>query len=233
MLKITGLHKALLGAAIVSTGVLGSGGANAASCVATFDGAASGATANSLGSAANCGFTFTEGVLVADLDANGNPIVDQFGLPIPGPDSHWETDPTGSAIFVTNPTSIGRGSAPSPSNALNAVDRQVLMMLSAPLAHAQFSVTLDNSTFGDPLNYFMFLSDTGHVTQQSAFNQGGSGTVLTFFADNVAGILLPSNKLYDNISVSAVPLPAALPLLFSGLGLFGAFGRRRARLTAA
>ena len=30
-------------------------------------------------------------------------------------------------------------------------------------------------------------------------------------------------------STSAVPVPAALPLLFSGLGVFGVFGRRRAR----
>src|SRR6266404_4138194 len=196
MLKSSHLHKALLAVALAAPAMFVSGAAHAATCVVNFDGVASGSSANAAGTGAStCGMTFSEGVLVADLDGNGDPILDPFGSPIPGPTSHWETDPTGSAILVTNPSTIGRGAAPSPSNALNALGQQVLLALSAPIQNAKFTVTLDNSTLGDPVNYFMFLNGTGHVTQQSAFNQGGSGTVLTFFADNVSAILLPSNKL--------------------------------------
>ena len=59
-----------------------------------------------------------------------------------------------------------------------------------------------------------------------------AGDYLLSFAGTDAQ-LTPSGDLFDfKVTASAVPLPAALPLLFAGLGVMGFVGRRRRQTEA-
>jgi hypothetical protein len=76
------------------------------------------------------------------------PTLDGFGDPILGTE-HWELDPSGGSVPVINPSIVGWGLAPSPSKALDARDGAVVLIFDVPYSFTSFTVTLDNSTFGD------------------------------------------------------------------------------------
>src|SRR5262245_50292382 len=114
-----------------------------------FDGVASGSTANS--AAAGAGLRFDLGAFLPKLDA--------FGDPIPGSDA-YRVDPTAvDDVRVVNPNTRGYGNAPTPVNALDAIDQGVLITFDAPVDLTAFSVTLDLSSFGFPGNFDIVFQD--------------------------------------------------------------------------
>lgn len=109
-------------------------------------------------------------------------------------------------------------------------------------AGADFSIfQLDGSATATIL--LEALSATGDVLESQSllinFNDSSSYNLMTF-----AGFLRPGADIYglrasgdglvlDNLAVAPVPVPAALPLLLSGLAGLGAMARRRRRAAAA
>ena len=82
------------------------------------------------------------------------------------------------------------------------------------------------------------LNAMGWVPESFFFTATGSSALLTF-ASTTTGV--SGNGSYpfafgpalDNVSVSATPLPAALPLFAGGLGVIGLLAKRRKRKVAA
>lgn len=200
--------------------------ASAAVVSINFDNLAAGATATS---AAPSGITFYQAHFVNDLDT--------FGDEIPNTQK-YQIDAENNALYpvrVGNPTLNGYGAAPSGTNALNALDQAVLMHFDTAQNLDSFSVTLDNSTFGNlSQSALYFLDASKAIIGQIDFDQTVMGLIVNLGTPltGVQEILLSSGAFYDNISfsntsVAPVPLPAAFPLLISALTMLGVFGRRR------
>ena len=104
------------------------------------------------------------------------------------------------------------------------------MQFAQPIQLTGFSVAMDNSSYGFPANVnLLFLDTNGQTVQPSgSFQQNiTTGFGVTFLAPaTVSAVLLPSGKFYDNITVTAVPVPAAAWLLGSGLLGFVGVARR-------
>ena len=156
------------------------------------------------------------------------PTLDGFGDPIPGSD-HWEIDPSGGLVPVSNPSLSGWGPAPSPSKALDARDGPVLIVFAAAYDITSFSATLDNSTFGDlnPANTGILFYDQNDVLLfTAAADQTIAGfTVNVGSLSNVKTVVLPPSAFYDNITV--VPEPGAALSFVTGAGLLLGLRRRR------
>jgi hypothetical protein len=88
------------------------------------------------------------------------------------------------------------------------------------------STSLDGSLSGSNL-YFGFF-DTGDTYKQIVFNSDSAslGADVFGFDDMSVGSL-------EQVTPSATPLPAALPLFASGAGVFGFLGWRRKRRQSA
>ena len=84
-------------------------------------------------------------------------------------------------------------------------------------------------------NFSLHVDVQGNVF--SAFVNGSATPITTLtsstFTSGQAGLYdNNANQTFDNFQISAVPLPAALPLFASGAGLLGFFGWRRKRKMA-
>ena len=207
--------KSLLGLAAVA--MLTSGAAHGQNYLLNFDAGLSGSLANDQ---APSGLSFQYGALLPNLD--------EFGDPILGSD-RWQIDITAPVVTVVDPNFYGRGAAPSPLNALDAVFSPTLMLFTSPQALSSFSLTLDNDTFGTPgLNIEFYASGltTDTLLASLPIDQLTPGFIASIGAlSGVDKIVLPAGALYDNVSFSVVPEPATGALL--GLGVLGMIFRRR------
>jgi len=183
-----------------------------------FDGVASGSSASS---AAPAGISFLPAVLDFDYD--------EFGDPIDGTLA-WRLDSLLDPDIVTaeNPSVAGWGNAPSGNNALDARFQPTLLKFSTVQTLASFAVVLDDSVlnggnFTPGENDILFLGSNHEILARIAVDQ----TVPLFLASwsgslaGVDSILLASGAYYDDLSVSAVPLPAAFWLFAPALGALG------------
>lgn len=155
------------------------------------------------------------------------PSLDGFGDPIPGTD-HWIIDTTAPTVLVEDPSSYVYGSAPSPTNALNAKEQTVLFLFDTPFDVTHFATVLDNSTLGalGPQNIeFYDASDT--LLYSLPTNQSIPGFTVSYdgLITGVSKVVLPGSAFYDNVSV--VPEPSAAASLLGGLGLLLGWHRRR------
>jgi hypothetical protein len=192
--------------------------ASAASVSINFDNVASGANANS---AAPAGVSFHQAIYSND--------VDEYGIEIPNTEK-FRVDPTSTtAVTVANPALNDYGSAPSGANALDAREQPILMHFDTAQNVNSFSLILDNSSYGNPWQSSLyFLNVSKAIIGQVDFDQTILGLIVNMNIplNGVQEILLSSGAFYDNITFSSepvapVPLPAALILLMSGLGLLG------------
>lgn len=150
------------------------------------------------------------------------PEYDAFGDPIPGSEAYRPDPEPFDVVRATNPSAVGYGAAPSPSNALDALDQGVLLTFDTPLDLSLFSVTLDQSAFGFPGTFDIVFQDaSGHALQLLPTQQSVPGFVASVTAtiSGVSSIYLPGGAFYDNLGFTTVPEPSAL--LLGGLALAG------------
>ena len=206
--------------AALMAGLLLATASQAQSISITFDALNSGTPANQ---AAPTGVSFGEASWSPDLDTDGDVIAGT---------ERWRLFDSSSPILVRNPAFYDRGSAPSGLVALDGVFQPTLVRFSSPQMLAQFSVTLDKDTYGDPgaMIEFYRVSSTGNTLLASIpANQTSPGFTAALAApiSGVDMVLLPSGALYDNIQYSSIPEPSSVALSLVGLAGFGALLFRR------
>lgn len=221
MFKKSTLLSALL-TIVISTS---SFAASASQFTINFDLLSSGANANLDQVAIDNGVSFASGHLVDTVDANFN-VTGQ----------HWAAysiaaDNVDPSIFAQNSANLGWGVAPSGTNALDARFDQVLVQFENPTQLSSFSFNLDSSSFGNlQASNVLFLDKDGNTiftsndyfqSTATSFNQSFASSV------TVSAVLLTSGKLYDNLTVAAVPEPESYAMVLIGLGLMGFVARRR------
>ncbi len=218
MFKQSTLRRALVAAAICTS----SFAASAAAYTIDFNGVASGSNANSDATAITNGVTFASGVYADVVDGNFN-VIGQHWIPY-----SLATDGVDPAIFARSPSSISWGTG---SNALDARFDQVLVQFANPSQLTGFSFNLDNSSFGNlQASNILFLDADGKtIFTSNGFFQNTTSNFSVSFASplTVSAVLLPSGKLYDDVSVAAVPEPETYAMMLGGLGLLGFMARRR------
>lgn len=161
------------------------------------------------------------------------PLQDGDGIEIPGTDRWTFTDDYGP-VTVDSTLDFGFGAAPSGTNALNAFYGDVFVKFDQAYDLSSFSVTLDNSTFGDlGDSHVWFVSDTATL-QAVTFDATVPGTVVT--ASNISGvtgIVMQGGGFYDNLSVgiTAIPEPSTYAMCL-GAGVLALAGWRRFRRSA-
>jgi len=153
---------------------------------------------------------------------------DEWGDPVAGSEA-WLVD-NSYTVTVEDPSVSGWGAAPSGSLALDARDQPVLLNFDAPIDLYSFSVTLDNSSYGNLMaQSILFYDAANQLVGSIAIDQAVPGFVAqsSGLIANVSKIVLPSSALYDNVTI--VPEPQTWTLLAlagAALGL-AAYRRRR------
>lgn len=213
----------LLLAALLSTAGVAAAGI---SYEFTFDDVATGTAANALPQPPALGVSFYNAEYTPDLDPQGDPI--------PGTEK-WRIDNSAPTVIVDNPNNYGRGDAPSPLNALEALFQPVLVLFPAPfdIDPAGLSMVLDLDTFGTngllPGNEqiaVQFLNAASSLISSVRVDQTTPGYVVNAGpVTDVSAMLLPAGAFYDNLSISGVPEPTSLALL--AIGAAAASRRRR------
>ncbi len=189
--------------------VLACASAHAVTTTVNFDGLTSGDVANLDPGVIGFGITF--GTL--------EPILDGFGVPIPGSD-RWVTDVTAGSPTAVNTVLAGYGTAPSGQLALDATPQTVLISFSTTVDLASFQVTLDNSSFGTDIFTADFFGPGDVLLASIPVQQSVPGSVVS--ATNLSGVsyaVLPSGAMYDNLMLTftAVPEPSATLLMLGAL----------------
>jgi len=195
-----------------------------------FDSLTAGSAANSDPAALAAGISFDNAYYGAPVDANGNGIVDGNGDLITT--QAWRVDPTvSSPVAVANTQAQGWGTAPSSPNALDATQSAILLHFAAPQDVSGFSFTLPDSTYGTlGSSEVDFLDATGQQLGAIIFTEGTPLALISLGGGPILGVkdvVLASGTYYDNITITAVPVPAALPLMLSSMAGLFAFSRRR------
>ena len=197
-----------------------------AATIIDFNSVASGATANS---AAPAGISFVEAEYVTSTDSNGDEILGS---------EHWQAAVGGSPVLVRDPNTFDGGfydyydyGSPSAPRAMDARFAPVMLQISGGIDLTGFSFSPDNSSFGNlPPSSILLLDAAGLTLASFDYDQTATSTVgigFSFSPIHVSSILLSSGGYYDNIELTAVPLPAAFPLLVSALSAFGFVARRK------
>ncbi len=190
----------------------------------TFDNVVSGGDANAaLGSWASR-LSFANPDTVLDVDGQGA----YTGT------YHWidATATYGAVKVLGDPDN-----ALSPGNVLWNDHQPILVSFSTPVNITRFSIAQDNSGYGNLTpngSHLAFLDASGHeIAGANAYytQYGNFGLTIQNLApvSNVSGVLLAGGRNYDNMYVSAVPVPEpeAWVMLSGGLLLMGAMARRR------
>jgi hypothetical protein len=221
MFKKSNLLSALLAIAVSTS----SFAASASQFTINFDLLSSGANANLDQVATANGVSFASGHLADTLDANDNVI-----------GQHWVAyslvnDSIDPSIFAQNPSDFGYGAAPSGTKALDARFDQVLVQFANPTQLSSFSFNLDSSSYGNlQASNVLFLDQNGNtIFTSNDYFQASTTTFNQSFASSltVSAVLLTSGKLYDNITIAAVPEADNYAMLLTGLGILGFMSRRR------
>ena len=147
------------------------------------------------------------------------------------PGSVSAINPTGSEFYDDYVFTIGGSSLSSITATINlgstfSIDNLNVRLFSWSGSAEQSSgqVTIGNPP-ATPLQAWTYATGTGEV---AVIDKSGlsAGTYVLQVRGNTSGL---GGTYVGTLNVTPVPLPAALPLLMSGLGLFGGlFGRRRA-----
>lgn len=163
---------------------------------------------------------------------------DTFGYPIAGT-QRWRPDPFGPQVFVDNPEIYGRGAAPSPSNAMEALFQPVLLTFEVTSELVHFAVTLDLDTFGDNGTLpgyediaVQFLSNDGVPIETIPVDQTTPGFSFEIVGPlaGIREILFPAGAFYDDLEIRLIPDDPAGALIPEGstwiglIGLLGAIG---------
>jgi hypothetical protein len=177
-----------------------------------FDSLVTGAPAND--AAAGEGFQFDLAAYLPEYDA--------YGDPIPGSEAYRIDPEPFDLVRATNPSDRGYGYAPSPLNALDALDQGILLTFTSPVDVSLFTTTLDLSTFGFPGTFDIVFQDlAGNAlgllpTQQSVsgFVASAPGTIA-----GVSSIYFPSGAFYDNLGFTTTPVPEPSAAVLAGIAL--------------
>ncbi len=181
-----------------------------------FDSVPSGSAANL---ASRDGITFQPGAFL--------PAIDSEGSMIPGSET-WRADGSAEPVTVGDPSAFGRGAAPSPINALNALFQPVLVQFAAPEVVRSFSLTLDNDPFGDSGATIGFYDAGDRLLSEVALDQTKVGAFIeaTLDLSSVTKVVLPAGAFYDNLSISSIPEPGPVALVVLGALSLGSLKRR-------
>ncbi len=161
------------------------------------------------------------------LDDNGDPLA------VPG----FRQD-TLAPVVTGDPSVAGYGSAIS-GNALDGVGSPLMFTFDAPLDIRNFSVFLDNSSFGNIPQVggnpafgtnvlFYDAADTliGFIPVDQTVSGFSVADLGTF--NNVSKVILPSGAFYDNLSFNAQAIPEPTSALMGAFGVLAILtGHRR------